>query len=781
MSLCPRRLLLSRFRPGLPSYLPQLQRSVKVHHQERKPLGARYLTEYAAQSNTAVPDEVQQDLRISEDTLANLWEGTTSAGSATRGSSDFVTSKIRSHSAQGDGVLHEEIGKIFYRVPTTNGKVQIRVRNVSREMRAKEMAVRSKTLFHDEADLGEWRAARTRITKARFSGGDIAKDLVPSDLSETEQTLLDKLKMDPGVAFREAWGTIKKDRKGALWQRLALWLLHRSPELVPDFLRITCQSPQKPLFVFIRDCIFFLIRFFPDLVDRSLITTCLHPDAWPVLFLPQKGARLYLNGADRDGVYYAWRLAKEKRTHMTAETYLCFMKRFTEFGDVDRALEALERSQHLKEPLFRANSESVIRHCCKLLTLDSVVDDGSVRNFHILPRLLQVGIEPTRDLMNVVLSNAFRTGDSDVGHTVLEYMKEHEMDPDSFTYLTLLKDAVASGDRHRLQSLLEEIQPKEELHKNPYISSKILHSHFVYTAKTVTFDEDPNEVFYSMLGMYNQLHDITPLKELMIIPQHYTPPPGSGTTPPSVVALFIMIATYLRCLQRFEIVSTVYHRFRTLVLQGHEVIAPLAATDHTYNEFLIAFRRDPRGLRSAVHVVEDMLHTVSDGDRAKHLKERGIQHVQPSVRTWTLLMSVFVYNKQPLAVEKVRAMMDKHEVQYSQQTWNMIINNYANSQNVIGIAQSIKQMEREGFVVDEHTVKSLRYLREPERLWIAVEELDKSSEQQYDEAYDEDYDEESDEAHVRNSMLSNKGHEQGVASLIDQGLQRLKDRMKWQA
>jgi hypothetical protein len=42
-------------------------------------------------------------------------------------------------------------------------------------------------------------------------------------------------------------------------------------------------------------------------------------------------------------------------------------------------------------------------------------------------------------------------------------------------------------------------------------------SDFTFTAKQIDPDSDPSGVFYSMLDMYNKIHDITPLKELLLV------------------------------------------------------------------------------------------------------------------------------------------------------------------------------------------------------------------------------------------------------------------------
>ena len=36
-------------------------------------------------------------------------------------------------------------------------------------------------------------------------------------------------------------------------------------------------------------------------------------------------------------------------------------------------------------------------------------------------------------------------------------------------------------------------------------------------------------------------------------------------------------------------------------------------------------------------------------------------------------------------------------------------------------------MEQQGFAIDPYTMRSLRYLRDPERLWVAMDELDEAA------------------------------------------------------
>ncbi|KAK1150295.1 hypothetical protein N8T08_000197 [Aspergillus melleus] len=372
-------------------------------------------------------------------------------------------------------------------------------------------------------------------------------------------------------------------------------------------------------------------------------------------------------------------------------------------------------------------------HCCRLLLQDYVCDGPDGRNFYILPKLLEMGIQPGRSMMNVVLSNAFKTGDPRLGQDMLQYMESEGHEFDSFTYLALLRDAVDRGDHMRVEELSEEIRSDPEMYKNPYIASKLLHARYVFTVKNPDANVPASTVFLALLDMYNQLYDLTPLKDLTILPPHYTPEKPGENNPPSVVALFIMIAAYVRCQKQLPIVLRIYTKFRSLAWQGHPTIAPLQATDHVYNEFLAAYRLDPRGARPAVRLVQDMLRRSEEVPSVELPDGRVITPIKPTVWTWNILLSIFVWNRQPYAVERVKEMMSQHNVEYDQVTWNTVITGLVKTQSIHEIAQSIKSMEKQGIGFDDYTLRALGYLHDPHRLWMAVKDLDKDPEPPVDQ------------------------------------------------
>jgi pentatricopeptide repeat protein len=703
---------------------------------------------------------------------------------ATTGNSDQVASSSRrTYKSVGPrGVPKMTVKKILFREglrtsygATVHQRLNHEIQREGRKLSDKSIAIatstRGKSIYSaQQSSLKTWQRAYEEVYKAKHYKRKINDPSIIPVLNKTGEVLLGKIQEDCSGAFAKFWHTSERDVKARHWQALAFWLLQNDVKLFLNFLIVTMKGTERPDFTMVTDCLLYVDNFYyEELKDWTtgrnshgypwVIEYCLRPSTWPVVSPPQKGIRLYIRRARPYGVRLAFRTMKARGIQSKPETQLCFVNRFTQLGDANRALSALKLLPRLKDPAFTMDAQGVLRHCCKLLTLDTVEDGESGRNFRILPQLLEMGVRPDRDMMNVVLANAYKTGDHELGADMLQFMTSQDYTFDSYTYVTLLTNAVLRGDQARTHELIREVDTKEEIRKNPYVANKIFHAHYVFTAKHMDADVDPSGVFYSMLDMYNKLHDITPLKELLIIPPHYKAREEGANTPPTPMALYIMIATYFRCGSRISTVQRIYSRFAELVKQGHPTIAPLAATDHTYNEFLIALRKSSRAMHSCVRIVEDMLQPRAD---------LAIEHAKPSYRTWAILLSVFLWHRRPAAAEKIREMMAKHEVPYNDVTWNLIINGYANAQKVQETAAAMKAMEAQGFTLDSYTMKSLRYLRDPERLWVAVDELDHAAQ-------------EADFAARSSTEQSPAAIEDALRDdLIEKGLQKLGDKNKAQ-
>lgn len=573
----------------------------------------------------------------------------------------------------------------------------------------------------------------------------------PSTIDTGTHQLFNTLKEKGLEGFQELWGAYGEHAKGRQWPLVALYILRNCPVLIPDFLIGTNSAPYPP-FSMVSDCMLYL-HYHHKEVDpnarQAALLQCMDPERWPVVLLPQRGVRMYVMHAGQQNAYRAMDIMRLRDSQVSAYTLLAFMNVCTRAGDVDRALECLRAIALAEDGQgLSMNSEAILRHCCKLLELDEVVDEKGVRNFKILPQVLKLGVTPCLEMMNVVLSNAFDTGDPHLGLDMLEYMKEQGMAFSSYTYVILLTDAVARHDRDRVDALLQDINLHPELKDNRFIASKVFHSHYVFGAKDAYRSDNPGRHLMDLLDVYCRYYDPTPLKDLGIIPERFNTMDIPQEEQPSKIVLMIMIAAYLRCNPRHVATMRLYKRFRELVAQRHPIIAPLVQLPQVYNEFVISFRPYGADLKDCVSIVENMICA-----EPFEIDDTVIYPAKPNDYTWNTLMSVFVAHRDVDGVASVREIMQQSGVKFSEVTWATIINGTVRSQDIPSTVAALKEMDETGFAPDNFTVKALRLAHDPERLQAAIEALDKETEKLVEEEI--------------------KAEERENEELLDQGLKRL--------
>lgn len=605
--------------------------------------------------------------------------------------------------------------------------LQLQGRTISKEAFAVDIRIRASSLFPYQG-IPTWWVIHFQDLFKSTAEGKLEAWQMPRKVDDFTCHLISILEGDGFQSFKVLWDGLERNVKTAQWPLLAFWLLRNAPSKILDFLLATNSEPYPP-FGMISDCMLYLRYFHKKEIGdrfRSVLLECMDPERWPVVVLPQRGVRFYLTFAGLENAYRAFELLRSRESQISATTLLAFMNVFTKASDVDKALDCLRMIAATDSKGISIDSEEVLRHCCKLVQLDEVVEEDGARNFKILPQILELGVRPGLEMMNIVLSNAFATGDPHLGYDMLKYMKDQGMKPSSYTYLELLKDAVARADRSRLDALLQEINTNEELRNNKFIASKVFHAHFIFGTKNAGISDDSAKIFSDMLNLYCRYYDPTPLRELGIIPEHYNTVDVERDTEPSSPVLFIMLASYLRCNPSQSRTMRVYNRFRALISKRHPTIAPLVQYPQIFNEFILPFRNYGEDLKDCVSIVEDMLEPKLESFT---ISDSVITPARPNLWTWTTLMSVYVAHGDPHGVETVRDIMNKHGIHYNIVTWNTIINGTVRNQDVPATAAAMKEMDAQGFMPDSYTLKALRLARDPELLQAAIKKLDREAEE----------------------------------------------------
>ncbi|OAX83863.1 hypothetical protein ACJ72_01765 [Emergomyces africanus] len=627
---------------------------------------------------------------------------------------------------------------------TINGMIESTARNtrrhLNRRQHSNEFVVRSRCLYVKTLIHPDWNENFGIVFSHKVRGEDMTSVWDKLKLEHEEEALswltgVDWTAEDPTHLSRQ-WSGLTRHQKETLWPPITLWLLLNSPRAALAFLLATDIFPTPP-FSMVAKCFLYLDAFYYEELTQDkrskqyyqeAFNTCLNPSKWPVLKTYERGIRLFLKRATSHDVNNALSTILDRGIYVGFETATYLMDLFTKQHDISRALDSLR--------LVRANFDyhrllsdpRVLYRCCKLLTLDYVIEQNGERKFRILPEILKMGVPLNQPMLNIIYRNALKHNvPTSVPH-VLHEMGEKGIPPDSYTYISLLDDALSRRDLQHLDVIIREISSQDTLKTNPFITSKMLH--IFYSLDRVNPDEGwgDTDVFDRMLHIYRAAHDIQPLVDLGIYRVDkfaLEEREKSGKPPPSSHSLVIMIAAFLRMQDARQIVDNVFDRFLYLRDQGHESFGPLAESDYIYNVFLQEFSRRRSGrLQNCVRVLDKMLQPLPPTAILRSQNNRPLEQAKPTVQTWTILLAAFLSDRRPNAVGKVRSMMQEQGLKFNDVTWNVAVSGFAKMQMVDAAADAVNTMMKEGWTLDEYTLNSMQWIHDRHRLLALVDNVD---------------------------------------------------------
>ena len=536
------------------------------------------------------------------------------------------------------------------------------------------------------------------------------------------------------AAYSLTWQQLPLKKKRERWADVVLWLLLNSPTQALMFLQATSSVTPSPPFSVLSDSFHYLAQHYYRPLFSSgplkeqfeqYLLHCLRPKTWPTVGTAQNGLWLYFRLRRQSSLSTAFYL-KFYRRMITASTglLLYFVDRFTRANDINNALFCLKLAYRRgkKTPTF---NHLIRKRCCKLLLLDDISETQGVRDFIVLRGILDIGIKLNRPMYNIVLTNALRIGDHQLAWEIYELMENEGSGADSYAYLTLLQDAIRRGDTESVGYVLRIIRANPRLRTQKQLASKTLHAIRTLSQDVLSERWTYANTYNAMLELYCDVHDRQPLVDLGIIaPEGNGFAPLGDTSPPSAHALTIMISAFAKAQSDPAVIRHVFKRFYRHILEGHPSIAPLAETDHTWNAFLTGMAGHADLLNDCVEVVETMLRPFEE-EVTLQGDGRIIHKANPTVQTWTILLSAFLWSQQPRTAFTVRDMMLKRGVAFNQVTWNVMIRGFASMQMVDETAAALKMMERENWPQDAHTVKAVSMIHDQERLRWALDRFDK--------------------------------------------------------
>ncbi|CZS96010.1 uncharacterized protein RAG0_05492 [Rhynchosporium agropyri] len=101
-----------------------------------------------------------------------------------------------------------------------------------------------------------------------------------------------------------------------------------------------------------------------------------------------------------------------------------------------------------------------------------------------------------------------------------------------------------------------------------------------------------------------------------------------------------------------------------------------------------------------------------------------LQPPKPDVYTWSILLKLFMEQRQPLAAEKVLTMMLSRGIVPTQVTYNTLIVGYARMDDTVMTVDALRRLEQAGFSADDSTMNALAALRNRRALVEAMTRRD---------------------------------------------------------
>ena len=433
---------------------------------------------------------------------------------------------------------------------------------------------------------------------------------------------------------RVEWARLPRPLKRDYWPHAMLRCILSSPEDSLAFLD-ACLPMTYPSYSILGDSLFLIrhvhkkkIREDPLLRRQFQVFVELLFDVtkWPLEGFRDRHISLILEYTSESQTRFMFDRIQERGLRGSSNSWLRFMGRFTRSHDVSYALAALRKVVRVPQDL---SHPAIMKKCTDLLGIDYVTKAGNTSNFKILPEMLVLGIPPNQITYNVAIENAFRSGYPRVGWDLFQFLRDNDLPRDSFTYVSLLKEAIRQQDMEKISGVFMEVFSRKYFEMSEILLAYSLHVFRVLYKIQQGPTSYWGESYPQQLALYSSRRNLVALSKLGIYRDgdlREDLPDSSGP------ALSVLVQTWLMNQTDSTLIRDFYERF-VLLIHQEPTVSALAETDHVFNTIIALLSRDNLCVSSCFDVVQDMLHSNNS------------RFAKPSPTTWGILMAALVRNK----------------------------------------------------------------------------------------------------------------------------------------
>jgi pentatricopeptide repeat protein len=424
----------------------------------------------------------------------------------------------------------------------------------------------------------------------------------------------------------EAWDALPLTERTILWPQIMLGALRENPEWALKFLIAASSKPYPPNSAISDSLEYIVSHYLHDVEDpdagsvailfRTVIGLLGNFDHY-FLHLTQKTIFLLLKHISIDEAEHLYKTLVQRKHPIHENTLLQFAHAFGQNGRTQLAVDVLRRFYDNGGDFTQPKVESV---CATLLQRKyRSSSDGGMSDSDIFGFLLDLGLQPNIIFYNILLQNATDSGDSGTAWQIHDMLPGLGINADANTYSILLNDAKLRMDRDAMKRIVEIVESKGII--NQYIITDILHGMFLtyeQESREAYMHEPPPAPWKRMLPLYAEYFDLEPIRDLLT--QAYKDFAQQSDRPkmhPPKETLVVMFIALLRGFTNPTSAPEWYRQFRTMVLNGHPDIVPLAESTHIYDAVIMCLGRWPVTLQLCTKVISDILSSYSAAQKTQ--------------------------------------------------------------------------------------------------------------------------------------------------------------------
>ncbi|KAI0853183.1 hypothetical protein F5Y00DRAFT_225688 [Daldinia vernicosa] len=570
------------------------------------------------------------------------------------------------------------------------------------------------------------------------------------DLSK--QPLWTPSRKQDSEAMKEIWQRQNQTRRESLWPHIIISAFLSHLGTIPSLIRATFQSSWCPSYV-VEDIVYLLSRTLDDnrtsKSDQRQVTELIFfllKNSTPrYMVLEQLVIRKVISSLPTSKLVELHEDLKNIEHPLQHNTLLHFASRFAR--DSRYKVHAAEIIHFLSSrPGFDINSPAAISTCTSLLS----VEEGNLPGDHAAPdelfkMLLDAGFQPNILTLSALMRNFCIRGRVEVALSIFDLLAERGIEPDPNIFSILINGAKYALDFESLCRIVTIIEARKVW--SLYLVNDVLDFIYQYNEsrrqnKRRQRKRDTARAWRLMVQVYMKFFKLAPLQKLTLFPlenllatrpeqispklkgvdrliARLKPLPDALLMRPDSITLALMFRVHFWTIHSTGPLRMYYNYFMKLLNKGDPIITQIIKDQGTmvFDTFLRNFMQFGSTFESGIRIVQRM------HDRAnQEMKKLGknVLHPQPSVHTYTILMTGLRNHKHTRGVLVTLNMMIKEGIVPNIVTWNAVIGALLQKGYLEEAVRVMRNLKQVGLESNARTVKEITNVSKFKKKWVAT-------------------------------------------------------------